>query len=290
MISRLKKVDFIHAHWLFPQGLIAVMVKLLTGTKTVITTHGGDVAILNKTFQARILRPALKKADLLTFVSARNLYFVAEKFGNYIIRKSSILPMGISIPKEYPPGNPNKLLFIGRLVKIKGIDFLIKGLAIALKENPNLELDILGDGPLYSELRALAKQLHIENNIQFRGFLVGKEKDSHLKEAAALLISSIIDEHGYEEGLPVAALEGLAYGKIVMATKTGSMPEVIHHKINGLLIPPGDSKAIAESLSTLSKEKTAADLMRQNARKTAEFYSWENIGAKFFELVRNLKQ
>lgn len=282
------RIDIIHAHWLFPQGFIAVLVKLLTGKKVVITTHGGDIGILNNKIAEKILGKAILYADKVTYVSKTNLSIAENSVGNIVHKNSAILPMGIYFPKniESTEHDNIRLLFIGRLVKIKGLNILLRSLSIAIKTNPTLHLTVLGDGPEKNTLIELSKKLGISKQVAFKGYISGINKNKYISDSDVVVIPSIIEQNGYQEGLPVVALEALSYGKLLIATKTGGLVELIN-KENGILTEPGDIKSLADILSSLNTTINPKSFS-EKARETAKQYSWHKITERFLQLIKDI--
>lgn len=141
---------------------------------------------------------------------------------------------------EYPA--KNYLLYFGRISSEKGIDILLRAMA----ELKNESLKIAGDGPEIGHCRALAKKLGLENRVEFLGKKNGQELEKIIREAKAIVIPSI-----WLENMPYSMLESLAYGKIVIASRIGGMPEIIIDGENGILFNPGDSRSLAEAVYQL---------------------------------------
>jgi glycosyltransferase involved in cell wall biosynthesis len=282
-----KKVDVINAHWLFPQGFVTKYVKIITHKKSVLTTHGGDVAILQDKLKAKLLAPILHNFDYVTFVSNKNLDDALKVANMKKNDKYLVLPMGISLPKLSSTKLNQEainILFIGRLVKIKGVDVLIKAINNLGTLGQNVNLIIAGDGPLNAQLNDLTRRLGLTNKVQFTGFVSGATKQELFKNAAIVVIPSIRDERGYEEGLPVAALEAMSYGKVLIATRTGSLPELIDNK-NGMLVEPNDDKALCDTIKFALKSQSSWPSISHSARLTAGNYSWSKISSRFSKII-----
>ena len=283
-----KRIDIINAHWLFPQGFVASALKKLNHKKLVITTHGGDVEILKNARAKRLLKWPLITADAVTFVSRHNLTQASNNTNNPA-EKWSVMPMGIDIPDnaQRRKGLALNVLFLGRLVEIKGVAYLIEGVAKAHKDGVNVHLNILGDGPSRPLLEELVEKQSSAEFISFRGFIGGQEKDRYLAESDVVVVSSIIDDQGNEEGLPVAALEAMAYGKVLIATRTGSLPELLEDG-GGILIEQKSISAICSALKHITTNPDDAARMRKAARQKAAAYDWNVITNKFDLILDNI--
>jgi glycosyltransferase involved in cell wall biosynthesis len=287
-LSLSKRVDVIIPHWLFPQGFIANFAKKFLRKKMVLVTHGGDIAMLQKRWASRLLKRTLTNLDHVTFVSEKNLHKALDSTGLNKTKRFSVLPMGIHVPRLKKIENDGvNLLFIGRLVEIKGLDYLIKALPSVIKKHPQTHLTILGDGPLRPNLTRLVDRLNLQAHISFEGFLLGKAKDSHLRKANIVVVPSIIDKAGYEEGLPVAALEAMAYGKVLIGTNTGSMSSLINQK-NGILVQPNDSNALASAIVDALDNTSSWPQVASAAIETAKNYDWAIIGNKASRILETI--
>ncbi|MEP7192393.1 MAG: glycosyltransferase [Actinomycetota bacterium] len=286
-----KRIDVLNAHWLFPQGFVASAIKKISRRKLVITTHGGDVEILKRPEAKRLLEWPLKTADAVTFVSRRNLA-MADEHTTLPSDSWSVMPMGIDPPTNQPMGidpptnhqgrerSTMNVLFLGRLVEIKGVAYLIQGVAKANEEGLGCHLNILGDGPSRQQLTQLVADLHSTESITFCGFIGGQSKDKYLADCDIVVIPSITDDQGHEEGLPVTALEAMAYGKVLIATRTGSMPELLEGG-GGILIEQKDARAICSAIKHIAASPDEAARIGEAARRKAKDYDWTEIIRRF---------
>jgi glycosyltransferase involved in cell wall biosynthesis len=242
---------------------------------------------LQDKLKAKLLAPILHNFDYVTFVSNKNLDDALKVANMKKNDKYLVLPMGISLPKLSSTKLNQEainILFIGRLVKIKGVDVLIKAINNLGTLGQNVNLIIAGDGPLNAQLNDLTRRLGLTNKVQFTGFVSGATKQELFKNAAIVVIPSIRDERGYEEGLPVAALEAMSYGKVLIATRTGSLPELIDNK-NGMLVEPNDDKALCDTIKFALKSQSSWPSISHSARLTAGNYSWSKISSRFSKII-----
>jgi glycosyltransferase involved in cell wall biosynthesis len=152
-----------------------------------------------------------------------------------------------------------KLLFLGRVEKNKGIDELLEAVALLKPAFFNIKLAIGGEGDL-DRVKQKAEALGIQNHIELLGWLTPEKKYQHLQQASIFVLPS------YEEGLPMAMLEAMSMAKAVVVTAVGGIPSVVEHDVNGLLIPPRDVAALADALSKLLSNKTLQEELGSHAR------------------------
>lgn len=176
---------------------------------------------------------------------------------------------------------PFTVLFMGVLIKRKGIADLINAVDLLKKDNKlgNVKFVIAGSGAEEAELKALCKQLELDQYIEFAGWTAGEKKEKLFRECQMLVLPS------YNEGLPIAILEAISYGMPVLATNVGDISSAVIDGENGYLIEPGNVKALASSLLNLIDDKANWQRQAENARKISISQFDETV---FFETISNL--
>lgn len=169
------------------------------------------------------------------------------------------------------------LLSFGRLDESKGFDSLIE--AISLIGKKSLALKIAGSGPEEKKLRQKSKELELDGEIEFVGHKSKTDLEQLISGCKAVIFPTKV-----HETFGLAALESLAYGKPVLASRSGALPELIEDGVNGLLFSPGNSRELAEAINKIDdakllKKMSVAALL--TAQKTE--YSPENHLLKISE-------
>jgi glycosyltransferase involved in cell wall biosynthesis len=147
---------------------------------------------------------------------------------------------------------------IGRLVWQKGFEYLIGAIPEVSKKYPEAKFLLVGEGLLEDALKAKSKKLKIKDKIIFAGF-----RDD-IKDILASI--DIFVMPSLLEGLPMILLESMAMGKSIIATDIDGINEVLEDRNSGLLVPPKDSKALANSILDLIVHKSKACKMGEEAR------------------------
>jgi glycosyltransferase involved in cell wall biosynthesis len=150
----------------------------------------------------------------------------------------------------------------GRLSPVKGHDGLLRAVRLILDELPEARVLLVGGGPLRGALEEQAAALGVAHACVF----AGARQDVH-DLTAAMDIFVLPSLH---EGIPMAVLEAMAYGKPVVATAVGGLPEVIQDGINGVLVPPGDHRALANACVALARDRERAATLGVRARRHVE--------------------
>lgn len=293
-LTKTLKPDLLYAHWFTPQGINARWVSTLTQTPFVFTTHASDVDVWNKipVFGKAIVRSNAKRAKAFSAVSRRSMEklarFFSENEWTAVSRRGQIIPMGVNIaeaqPKALKTNNLLTILFVGRLAEKKGVAYLLE--AFAKLETASARLIIAGDGPLKARLERQAAELGISDMVSFPGFVSGAEKSKLVASADVYVVPSIIADDGDAEGLPVSLMEGLAFGKICIATNESGADDILKNGKSGFLIPQKDSQAL---LQALEKALRLTSSERQEIEKavieSSQQFDWRAIAKKHAEFL-----
>jgi glycosyltransferase involved in cell wall biosynthesis len=173
---------------------------------------------------------------------------------------------GVEVPEAVPARSEGgAILFVGRFVEKKGASLLIDAVRALRASGIATPLLMVGDGPLGPVLKKRAEGLE---NVTFTGWLPQQEVQRLMGGACVLCVPSLEAAGGDSEGLPTVVLEAMALGTPVVASRHAGIPEAINDGQNGLLVPPGDSGALAQALSQVCREPHAAQAMGPLARQT----------------------
>jgi len=184
----------------------------------------------------------------------------------------SIVHYGIVPGREpvAPPDDP-RLLCIGRLIPIKGHVVLLRALAEARREVPELTLGLAGRGPLEPALKALIKELGLEDAVRFLGFVapIGDAIDA----AAVVVVPSL------GEGFGMVALEAMQRARPVIAAEIGGLGELVVDGETGLLVPPGEAAPLARALVELARDPARRRALGEagRARALQQFAEHRNV-------------
>ncbi|MFA6320563.1 MAG: glycosyltransferase [Candidatus Omnitrophota bacterium] len=281
-VKKIKKdfnFDLIDAHFVYPDGLAAVMTGKCLGTKVMVTARGTDINWYTKFRMIRpLVRYVLKNAAHIVSVSS---YLKQIMLGLGIDEdKISVIPNGVDTKKLFPipreqarallglPTDKKIILSLGLLIERKGFHYLID--ALNLLREKDAVLYVIGEGEWRDKLTGLIKKLHLENRVN----LVGEKTHSELYKwysAADLFCLTSL-----REGRPNVVLESLACGTPVLSMDKWGLSEIvtsgagalidsyephfIAQKIDELLKKQWNRNAIAATISSLDWEKTSKDV------------------------------
>jgi len=294
MVAR--RPSLIHAHWIFPQGTVAVLLGKLFKTPVLVTVHGGDAFALRGSVLGAIKRWTIKHCAAWT----SNTKATADAVGPDL-PQPQIIPMGIDYEKfaagnaqaVLKPSNTQKiiLLFVGRLVEKKGVAVLIAAVAGLPKSLlDRIELWIIGDGVERERLKMLAVDLKIEDKVVFYGRLPNAILPDYYAVADIFIAPSIVDTNGDTEGQGVILLEAMASKIPVISTNIGGIAEVIEHRKTGLLVNAKAPEEIKQAIELLITDKELSVSLRTAGRQVAESYDWEKMAVKFVGLYRMTRE
>lgn len=247
--SRLRP-DVLHAHWWLPAGLCALPAHRATGTPLLLTLHGSDVHLLRSRPLRRVGSAVIGRAGAVAVVSADLQRTLVGRLGLdpeqvLVLRMPVARPSSRALTDLRPaPPPPLRLLAAGRLSPEKGFDVLLDALTLAVADGLDASLDLVGSGPEQDRLLRLAAPL-------------GARVRLHPAEPREQLWRRMVQAHAVvvpsrREGLGLVALESLAHGRPVIASRVGGLPDVVLDDTDGVLVDPDDAPALAAALLTFA--------------------------------------
>jgi glycosyltransferase involved in cell wall biosynthesis len=275
----------IHAQWAsIPAGVGAAMAHLM-GIRFAFTGHAYDLY-----HQGIALRAKIARACFVATCTDANRDHLQNKAPGSHRKRIHLIRHWIATPPPYAP-RPNvprdrsiKVLSVGSLVPYKGFDMLIRAAAIANQQQPVL-LTIVGDGPEKRSLRALAEKLHLD--IQMPGSLPQREVFQRLADADVFALASMPDR-GPSDNLPNVLVESAFAGVPFVMTEVGSVGELVEDGVTGLLVPPGNPRALAKAILRLAGDDSLRQKVTANARRRVEsMFSLESNASRLERLVRS---
>jgi glycosyltransferase involved in cell wall biosynthesis len=277
--ARETRPDVVHAHWLLPAGLVAVVLRTARRIPFVLTVHGADAYVL-RGLPARVLRRVvLQRASAVVPVS-RDIATRLE------LPPEAAIPMGVdanAIRRELGARapEPGRVLFVGRLAEKKGVDVLID----ALRAAPAACVYIGGDGPLRDDLEAQAKDAELlADRVVFLGQIGHDRVIEELARAAVFVIPSKVAADGDQEGTPVVLAEAMAAGVPVLASALGGLADHVIDGETGVLVPPDDAHALGAALQRMLADPAATEALGRHARERLGALDVEETRARYARL------
>jgi glycosyltransferase involved in cell wall biosynthesis len=267
---RSQNVEHVHAHYATYPLLAAWLCYRLTGIPYSVTVHAHDIFV-DRSF----LRRRLEDASFVVAVSEYNRAFLAgsEALGRTPVHvvHCGIDPEGYSFRPRAPVAEgPVRALCVASLQEYKGHQVLLEALARAGDRLGRVELDLVGDGGLRSDLEQLARRLGLGRRVRFHGSLAEPDVARMLERTNLFVLPSIVARNGQMEGLPVSLMEALAVGAPVVATRLSGIPELVRDGETGLLAEPDDPEDLACTLEAVLADPAAAQERAEAGRRLIE--------------------
>ena len=269
-----RRPDVLHTH-LVHADLLALPAGAAARVPLRVSTKHGFNEFRSNKLVARADRTAARFAHRQIAISAGLADYLAATEG-FDRSSFTVVHYGID-PGEPPPPPPAepRLLSVGRLIPIKGLEVLLRAFATARREVPELTLELAGAGPLEAELRAAAPEA-----VTFLGRV---SPVAPLYERNAIVV---VPSRG--EGFGMVALEAAERGRAAIVSDVGGLPEIVDDGKTGLVVPPGDAEALARAIIELARDPERVRALGSAARQRAvESFSAEAEADAVADLYRS---
>jgi rhamnosyl/mannosyltransferase len=279
-IIKTEKPDVINAHSPVP-GLADTAIKAARRIPTTLTYHAATLRkdgqpVFNSVVKMYgiLQRPTFRKATKIIAVSD----YVKECLSNNYQSKAEVVYNAIDpteIPQKKVKRHINRLIFIGSLDKThswKGLSQILEAIGLVKKKLPGIELLVLGDGNMRGEYEQQTKNLDIENNVKFKGWVLGDEKYEYIKTSAALVSYPTTENDAF----PTVFLEAWGCHTPIVCADIGAPGDIIEDRINGLKLAPRNPEQLSIVICELLQNKSLQeDLVGNGFNRIHQEYNWE---------------
>ena len=283
-------VDHVHVHFANRAAHTALFLKEISGIPFSVTAHGQD------------FMKDLGNDDLLREICAAAEFVVAETdYSRNLLRQrcpSSAAKIhrvynGMDLARfparhyETASDTVPRIISTGRLVAFKGFEYLIDACADLSRRGFNFTCEIIGDGPLRANLEARIRRLNLSDRIRLLGSLSQAAVMEKLGSADIFALASVTDAQGASDVFPTVIIEAMAATRPVVSTHLAGIPESVVHGETGLLVPPGDTMALAEALGRLIQDaKLRLHYGRAGRERIEQHFQIEHTVAPLIELLQ----
>lgn len=283
-IHKKNKIDIINAHWIYPDGVAAVIIGKLLNIPVMLTALGCDINLYGRYRFRRIqILWALNNSSAITGVSKSLVREMVDMGANKDI--SSYTPNGVDTEffsfaveqkEEFRRKlgldlNTKYLLYVGRLSEEKGARYLVKAVSLlAASKQEYFRVIIAGNGDQYEVVNDIIKKNKLEGQVTMLGEV------PHIQVPELMRACDIFCLASLREGMPNAVLEAQACGMPVIATNVGGLPDMITEE-NGILVTPGNTEELAKGI-LLAMNKTWD---RITIAKSVEGNTWNNSARNY---------
>lgn len=242
--------SLVHSHWIVPQGLIAGLAARLLGVAHVSTGHGSDLSALSIAPFRWLKRRAIRLTDILHVATPQMRDLALEldaRSSPAVIPLGVDLSAGLAVREQKDLGNElgkgAPIVFVGRLSPEKGADVLLDSIPFLEGDAAERPVVIIGGGAEEGPLKAQAAKLGVADRVRFVGPVPVDTARDWIRKAAVVVVPS------RQEGLGIVAIEALAIGAPVVASRTGGLPDVTEGGKLATLVPVAEPRALAAAIS-----------------------------------------
>lgn len=295
-LPRLRRQDVVVAHFGYNGLRVARLIKRgLMRCPLITVYHGYDVGVPYAENGLGIYKELFKHGHLHLTVN--------EHFRRLLIEagapedRTFVHHMGVNL-EEIPflernfSDSPFLFVSVSRLTQKKGIEFALRALAILKSERPDIlwHYNIVGDGPLLTQLCELRDTLGLDEQVTFEGSQSHARVKDILATAHIFLLPSVTASNGDVEGIPVAIMEAMASGLVVVSTIHSGIPEIVQDGLTGFLTQERDPEALFSAFLRVFQNTDALNEIAKRAREKVES-DFNNIkqDKKFFQYLVNSK-
>jgi len=292
----IKKInpDLIHIQSTVPTFSLSG-ISLAKKYKVVLTLHGyfkeeykfhtGVEKIFNRILSTPLEKRALKKIPNIITVCPQIKEMIQKSTqSNIFVAPNGIDIKAIQTIKPLKPRENHTIFYIGVLNKRKGVDDLIRAIPLVKNEIKDIKLYIAGAGPDLNKLKNLTKNLNLEENVKFLGFISEENKFSYMKSTDIFVLPT------YWESFPVVLLEAMACGRPIVTTDVAGNPFAVIDGTNGFLVKPGNCRQISEKLIYLFKNEEMMKRMGEESKKRAEMFDWSIIAQQTKDIYLKINE
>lgn len=247
-------ITHLHAHYATEPASVGQSTHLLTGISYSFTAHAYDIYLSPKAALAYKMR----MARFVVTCTAYNKKYLAALADQRVGERIHCIYHGLNLhafpftaPVVPVPLASPLILVVGRLVEKKGLSYLLRACRILKDQGYDFTCRIVGDGPQRQVLEQEICELALTDRVELWGAEKHERVIQMYQQATIATLPCIIGKNGDRDGIPNVLVEAMCMGVPVVSTQISGVPELITSEVNGLLIPPQDSTALATALARL---------------------------------------
>ena len=280
--------DLIHAHFTYPDGVVAAHLGRRYGVPVIITEQNpwGPWMDQYPGVRRRAIWAARQSASVIAI--SQSVRKTIERFAG-ALQNLVVIPDGVEGSIFTPSSNghgriPNRLLFVGAVRPVKGVDVLLKAVRLLADKGRKADVVLVGEayyGPYRQEemrLQRMVAELNLEDRVRFAGKQPLPELVRYIQECATLVLPSRAESFG------MVLVEALACGTPVVATRCGGPEEIVNDQV-GVLVPPEDPEALARGIEHVLEHGADYDPARLRAH-ALENFGLDSVGRRLKDLYQ----
>jgi glycosyltransferase involved in cell wall biosynthesis len=268
------QIQHIHVHFAWSASSIALIAHRILGTPFSMTLHSNEIY-----FDRLLLQAKLQDARFVVTISTYNRRLIEQLWPN-AKQKTHVVHCGLDPDLFSPAAGPQvetlspsrngefTMVGVGQLAPRKGFHILIEACRQLVDQHVAFRCHIFGEGPERGRLEALVEQYALGDKVKLPGRIHQQELRQILNQADVFVLPCIKDKSGDQDGIPVVLMEAMAMELATVSTRISGIPELIEHKVNGMLAPPDDADALAEILQGLARDPGERTRLGKAGRET----------------------
>src|SRR6266498_3720348 len=283
------RVDHFHVHFANRAAHTALFVEEISGIPFSVTAHGQD--FMKDLGNDDLLREICAAADFVAAETDYSRELICQRCPHSAAKIYRVYN-GIDLERFPDPVPPQanavlRIISVGRLVAFKGFEHLVDACAELARRGFDFTCEIIGDGPLRDDLQAKIDMLNLSPRVSLLGSLSQRAVLQKLRSADIFALASVTDPQGASDVFPTVIIEAMAAARPVVSTRLAGIPESVVHGETGLLVPPGDTMALAEALRRLIEDaKLRLQYGRAARARIEQHFRIEHTVAPFIELLQ----
>ena len=292
LLCRKYGISLIHAHWIIPQGLLAVLSRQLRliprNIRILCTSHGGDLFSLQAGFLQSLKRFTFRHSDHATVVSTA----MRDHLNNMgcSTENISVQSMGVDLTRQFVPDKNavkiRDIIYVGRLVEKKGVSTLLESIKLLKNDYPALKVTLVGDGPERSSLVQQCRQLGIDKQVEFMGSIPNERVPEFYQSAKIAVVPSIVAADGDQEGLGLVAVEALGCGCATIVSDLPALRDVVTPGENGLVFSAGNAAELKDCITSILNDAPLYNHLATSGRQSLiDKFDWQAVGARYLEIM-----
>ncbi|SMF26537.1 glycosyltransferase involved in cell wall biosynthesis [Cellulosimicrobium cellulans J34] len=280
--------DVLHVQCFGPNGAYALALRTLTRTPVVVSSHGETFADDHAVFEhSRLLRAALERSVRVAGAVTGCSRVVADDLVRFGAADAVVVPNGVDLAGAAAPeprtaaAHEPVVVAVGRIEHVKGFDLLVDAFATsALRDRARLV--VVGDGSAAGALRRRVDAAGLTDRVELPGRLDPPEVAARLAAADVVVVPSRAD------AAPLVVLEAWRSGRPLVATVRGGPPEIVTDGVDGVLVDPQDTTALAGAVLGLLDDPERAERIGAAGRRRVEDFTWERVVDRYEDLYAGL--
>ncbi len=280
--------DWLLAHFAHTRTNLAMFCSALTGVPFAFKMHAADV--FNR---VALFRMKVERAARIMTISDYNIEFMRRNYPDIDVSRFQKHACGIPL-NDYrfqlasPVSEVPTILGVGRLVRMKGFDVLIRASRALLDRRFRHRVTIVGDGPERAALESLCNDLGLRGTVSFKGYCGPNEVRAMLLASSVFVLPALWDPiAGTQDGIPVVLMEAMALGIPVVSTSTSGIPELVEDGVTGFLAPPNNHVALAAEIQRCCDLDTGSreTMLRAARRKVERNHNAQSLASALLDML-----